>query len=34
MTYDRLLDGFRARANHWENWENAFGSLIKRPKQD
>jgi hypothetical protein len=24
MTYDRILEQFRARAQHWENWEKAW----------
>jgi len=31
MTYDRLLDWFRNRAEHWEHWERTLGSLATRP---
>jgi hypothetical protein len=27
MTFDRLLERFRARANHWERWEKTLNSL-------
>jgi hypothetical protein len=27
MTYDRILERFRARAEHWEQWENTLNEL-------
>ena len=29
MTYDRLIDRFKARADHWQKWEQAFQPLQK-----
>lgn len=29
MTYDRILERFRARAQHWEGWENNLGALLR-----
>jgi hypothetical protein len=30
MTYDRILERFRARAEHWESWEKSMGALTEK----
>jgi hypothetical protein len=29
MTFDRILERFRARAEHWQGWEKATNALLK-----
>lgn len=29
MTFDRILERFQARAQHWENWERVTNTLLK-----
>jgi hypothetical protein len=30
MTYDRLIERFKARADHWQNWEQAFLPQVQK----